>query len=217
MKQAIEAARTKKAVKLFNVPRTTLKDYVKKSDKPTEDIVSGKMGRKPVLSPALEEELVNYCLQMENNYYGVTASDLRRMAFQLAIRKNIPRPLSRTKNKADKNWMKLFMAHHPNLSFRKPEFLSRARKQGFTAENVKSFFDILKPGLKKINFNLNKIFNVDETGITTVQHKVRKILTRKGKKAIHKLSSTDPILVSTDEENSDDNDAECPVCHKSFS
>ncbi|CAG9562347.1 unnamed protein product [Danaus chrysippus] len=104
MKQAIEAVRTKKmgykkAVKLFNVPRATLKDYVKKSDKPIEDIVSGKMGRKPVLSPALEEELVNYCLQMENNYYGLTASDLKRMAFQLAIRNNIPHPFSQTKIK----------------------------------------------------------------------------------------------------------------------
>ncbi|GBP93768.1 hypothetical protein EVAR_16286_1 [Eumeta japonica] len=67
--------------------------------------------------------------------------------------------------------MKLFLARHPNLSSRQPESLSRARIQGFTAENVKSFFDILKPELKKIKFNPNKILNVDETGITTVQHK----------------------------------------------
>ncbi|GBP59179.1 CENP-B homolog protein 2 [Eumeta japonica] len=196
MKTAVEAVRTKemgykKAVKLFNVPRSTLKDYVKKSDKPIEDIVSGKMGRKTVLPPELEEELVNYCLQMESNYYGVTASDLKRMAFQLAIRNNIPHPFSRTKNKAGKKWIKLFLARHPNLSFRQPESLSRARIQGFTAENVKSFFDILKPELEKIKFNPNKIFNVDETGITTVQHTVRKILTVKGKKAVHKLSSAE--------------------------
>lgn len=50
MKKAVEAVRAKemgykKAVKLFNVPRATLKDYVKKADKSIEDIVSGKMGR----------------------------------------------------------------------------------------------------------------------------------------------------------------------------
>ncbi|CAH0721624.1 unnamed protein product, partial [Brenthis ino] len=196
MKKAIEAVRTKemgykKAVKLFNVPRATLKDYVKKSDKSVDDIVSGKMERKPILPVELEEELVNYCLQMEKNYYGVAASDLKRMAFQLAIRNNIPHPFSHTKKKAGKKWMKLFMARHPNLSFRQPQSLSRARVQGFTAENVKSFFDILKPELEKINFNPNKIFNVDETGISIVQHKVRKILTAKGKKAVHKLSSAE--------------------------
>ncbi|KAK9872750.1 hypothetical protein WA026_019532 [Henosepilachna vigintioctopunctata] len=97
----------KKAVELFNVSRATLKDYVKTSDKPIEDIVSGKMERKPVLPPELEEEMVSYYLQMEINYYSVTASDLKRISFQLAIRNNIPNPFSRTKNTADKKFMKL--------------------------------------------------------------------------------------------------------------
>ncbi|OWR52008.1 hypothetical protein KGM_205138 [Danaus plexippus plexippus] len=53
-KKAVEAVRAKemgykKTVKLFNVPRATLKDYVKKPDKSIEEIVSGKMGKKPVL------------------------------------------------------------------------------------------------------------------------------------------------------------------------
>ncbi|XP_026316403.1 CENP-B homolog protein 2-like [Hyposmocoma kahamanoa] len=149
------------------------------------------MGRKPVLPVELEEELANYCMQMDKNYYGVTAADLKRMAFQLVLRNNIPHPFSLPKKKAGKKWMKLFMARHPALSFRKPESLSKARVQGFTAENVKTFFELLKPELQKINFNPNKIFNVDETGITTVQHKVRKILTMKGKREVHKLSSAE--------------------------
>lgn len=196
MKRAVEAVRTKemgykKAVQLFNVPRATLKDYVKNSEKSVEDVVYSKMGRKPVLPVELEEELANYCMQMDKNYYGVTAADLKRMAFQLVLRNNIPHPFSLPKKKAGKKWMKLFMARHPALSFRKPESLSKARVQGFTAENVKTFFELLKPELQKINFNPNKIFNVDETGITTVQHKVRKILTMKGKREVHKLSSAE--------------------------
>lgn len=196
MKKAVEAVRMKemgykKAAKMFNVPRATLKDYVKKFEKSVEEVVSGKMGRKPVLPVELEEELVNYCLEMEKIYYGINASDLKRMAFQLAIRNNIPHPFSQTKKKAGKKWMKLFMARHPSLSFRKPESLSRARIQGFTKEHIKTFFTLLKPELEKIHFNPNKIFNVDETGITTVQHKVRKILTVKGKKEVHKLSSAE--------------------------
>lgn len=64
IKKAVEAGRTKergykREIKLFNVPGATMKDYVIKSDKPIEDIVNGKMGRKLVLTAELEEELVN--------------------------------------------------------------------------------------------------------------------------------------------------------------
>lgn len=108
MKRAVEAVRTKemgykKAVQLFNVPRATLKDYVKNSEKSVEDVVYSKMGRKPVLPVELEEELANYCMQMDKNYYGVTAADLKRMAFQLVLRNNIPHPFSLPKKKAGKN------------------------------------------------------------------------------------------------------------------
>lgn len=43
----------------------------------------------------------------------------------------------------------------------------------------------------KINFNPNKIFNVDETGITVVQHKTTKIIGLKGKRKIASLSSSE--------------------------
>lgn len=78
--------------------------------------------------------------------------------------------------------IRLFMARNPLLSLHKPESLSTARIQGFTEENIKTIFDLLKPKLKKINFKPNKIFNVHET---------RKILTVKGKREVHKLSSAE--------------------------
>ena len=80
---------------------------------------------------------------------------------------------------------------YPELSFRQLESLSRACVQGFTPEHVKTFFNLLKPEMQKINYNPNKIFNVDETGISTVQYKVRKILTLKGKRKVHKLVSAE--------------------------
>ena len=36
--------------------------------------------------------------------------------------------------------------------------------------------NVLKPELVKINFKPNQIYNVDETGITVVQHKSEKVL-----------------------------------------
>ena len=80
---------------------------------------------------------------------------------------------------------------YPELSFRQLESLSRACVQGFTPEHVKTFFNLLKPEMQKINYNPNKIFNVDETVISTIQYKVRKILTLKGKRKVHKLASAE--------------------------
>lgn len=53
-----------------------------------------------------------------------------------------------------------------------------------------AFSNLLKPEIEKIN-KPNKVFNVDEIGISTVQHEVRKIPTVKGKKEVHKLSSAE--------------------------
>lgn len=197
MKSAITAVRNKEmgykaASKTFSVPRATLKDYIKKGEgKSAEELIGKSIGRKPVFSRELEAELVTYCKDMENHYYGLTLNDLRRMAFQLAIRNNVAHPFSFGKKTAGRKWLRLFLQRHPTLSTRTPQSLSLARVQGFNEESVKLFFSILKPELDRIQFNPVKVFNVDETGITVVQHKVRKIVAMKGKKSVHKLSSAE--------------------------
>jgi len=195
MMEAVNAVREKKmgykaAARQFKVPRATLKDYVKSSLSP-EECVSQTFGRKPTLSPAIEKMLVEYCLEMENNYYGLTLSDLRRMAYELAIRNSVPHPFNEKSGKAGLKWKRLFFKRHSQLSLRKPQNLSMARIQGFTKESVAKFFSILKPELERIHFDETRVFNVDETGLTIVQHKATKIVTCKGKKSVHKLSSAE--------------------------
>ncbi|CAH1960469.1 unnamed protein product [Acanthoscelides obtectus] len=63
------------------------------------------------------------------------------MAFQLALRNNIPNPFSREKGVAGKKWLRRFLDRHPKLAFRKPQSISSARIKGFTPENVKIFYD----------------------------------------------------------------------------
>lgn len=48
---------SKKASKYFEVPRTTLQRYVREASTSNKDIVSKKLGRKPVLFPRIEDEL----------------------------------------------------------------------------------------------------------------------------------------------------------------
>lgn len=109
------------------------------------------------------------------------------MAYQLALKNNLAHPFRN--ETAGHKWLRLFLKRHPELTLRKPENLSIARIKGFSEENVAKFYSILKPELEKIKYDPTKIFNVDETGISVVQHKLTSIVCAKGKKSIQKLSS----------------------------
>lgn len=95
MKEAVSAViekkmGVKKASKHFEVPKTTLRRYVKESSSSqAAEVTTKKLGRKPALPEALENELVEYLLYMEAKFYGFTRLDVRRMAYQLAVRNGI--------------------------------------------------------------------------------------------------------------------------------
>jgi hypothetical protein len=90
-----------------------------------------------------------------------------------------------------RKWLKLFLRRHPNLSFRKPQRVSAARIHAFTQENVDQLYSILEPEMVNIKISPNLIFNVDETGITIVQHKSSKVVGLKGKRQVASLSSAE--------------------------
>jgi hypothetical protein len=74
---------------------------------------------------------------------------------------------------------------------------SFARVKGFTSESVATFFDLFESEMEKINFSPNKLFNVDETRLTVVQHKVSKVFAMKGKKQVAYLSPADRSALIT--------------------
>ena len=196
MKEAINAVRGGemgylKASKLFFVPKSTLEDYVKQSDKTPEELVAVPIGRKPVLSPEMENDLVSYCLEMDRRYYGISIADIKRLAYQIALRNGIQHPFSQKTGAAGKKWLKGFFKRHPTLSLRKPQGISKARIKGFTPENVSKFFDILEPALEKIKYNPAKVYNVDESGISNVQSKQTRVITLKGKKQVGSVTAAE--------------------------
>jgi len=134
MAKAIAIVRNKemgwlKVSKQMNVPQRTLRRLASEKYGCPEEAASCKLGRPPVFDAKLEEELVRYCLIMESHFYGLTRKDLRRMALQLAIKNNIKHPFNDIM--AGKKWFFSFLKRHPNLSIRKPEKTSFARKEGF--------------------------------------------------------------------------------------
>ncbi|XP_071445696.1 uncharacterized protein [Hetaerina americana] len=165
MIRAVEAVINKemsllKASKAFNVPRSTIKDYVKKNGK---NSVEASIGRKPVLPADVEGQLVHYCLELERSYFGLTPRDVEAMAYHLATRHGLKHPFSDERQAAGRKWVKQFFRRHPHLSYRKPPSLAAARVAGFTRRNVERFFCALEPELVRINFSPERLFCVDET------------------------------------------------------
>jgi hypothetical protein len=90
---------------------------------------------------------------------------------------------------AGKKWFYSFMKRHPTLSLRQPEYIKMARVKGFNKEHVSGFFDILEKVVDGNNIDALRIFNVDESGFSTVQKPAGKVLDKKGKHQIGALSN----------------------------
>ncbi|XP_062560612.1 uncharacterized protein LOC134224952 isoform X2 [Armigeres subalbatus] len=175
-----------RAAKTFGIPRTTLADHV------TGKVVKSKLGsRETVFTPQQEAELLQHLLDLESRFYGITKNDVRELAFELAEKNKIPHPFNKKKKMAGCEWMAGFLKRNPKLSFRKPEPTSAARARGFNKVSVNAFFDMYEAALRKKNFRPERIYNVDETAISTVPPNKKKIAALKGKKQVGIISSAE--------------------------
>lgn len=81
------------------------------------------------------------------------------------------------------------MRRHPELSLRQPESTSFARAKNFNKEINHFFFYLLGRVVDENKLDATRVFNADETGLSTVHKKPRKVLTLKGKKAVGSTAS----------------------------
>lgn len=138
----------------------------------------------------LENQLVKYILEMESKLFGMTTNDIKIMAYQLAVRNDIAHPFGA--DKAGRGWIDHFLTRHRDrLSLRKPTGTSAARVLGFTREKVEPFFDILDQLYDKHQFTPDRIYNVDETGLSIVQSKIPKVVGLKGARQVASLTAAE--------------------------
>ncbi|XP_023238520.1 uncharacterized protein LOC111637281 isoform X2 [Centruroides sculpturatus] len=180
----------KKAAKFYEVPKTTLRTLSLQADIRPEQFVKKTLGRKPILPEDIEKQLVEYILSMESIFYGLTRMDLRRMAFQLAVRNKIPNQFK--EGLAGRSWLDHFLNRHKQqLSLRRPTRMSYACTEGFTKEKVLQFFDLLDSEYKKHRYEADRIWNVGETGLIVMQSKVVQVIGLKGKRQIGALTAAE--------------------------
>lgn len=175
----------------FKIPRSTLHNHVLKSKKNETTVVSmSNLATNLVFSPEEEKQLFEYLSKAAYLHFGLTTVAVRKLAFQFAETmdlKNIPHSWL-TNRQAGRGWLRYFVKRWPNLSLRKPEPTSLARATSFNYENITLFFNNYKEILKRYNFGPEKIYNVDETGNSTV-HKPSKVLAPKNIRQLGSLTS----------------------------
>lgn len=149
-------------------------------------------GRQTALPEEAENDLVDVILQFEESMFGLTITDVRKLSFQvLEANPHLNNPFNKETKMAGKKWFYSFMKRHPTLSLRQPENVSIARARGFNKESVFHFFDVLEKTVLENRLNALRIFNVDESGFSTVQRKSPKILAQKGKHQVGSISSAE--------------------------
>lgn len=91
---------------------------------------------------------------------------------------------------AGKKWYYAFLKRYPQLNLRQPRATSLNRATAFNKTTVQDFINKLEAVMDEHNIkDAIQIYNMDETGLSTVQRKVRKVLAPKGKHQVGSITS----------------------------
>ena len=88
---------------------------------------------------------------------------------------------------AGNDWLQKFMKRNPQLSLRKPEATSLARTTSLNKQTWDEFFSNIESLMEKYHFPPHRIFNMDETAMTTV-HIPSKVLASKNTKQVGQVT-----------------------------
>lgn len=115
-------------------------------------------------------------------FHGLTRGNCRRVAFQYAKSDNKYPASWENNGMAGKDWFYGFLQRQETLAVRLPEATSLARAICFNNHNVQVFFHNFEV-LQRFDSQPQYIWNIDETGISTVQ-KPKKVISEKGLKHV---------------------------------
>lgn len=183
----------RKASEAFQVSKTLIGRYVKKQKEAEggEFVYEPHNDVKRVFTDQEEKQLVDYCLKASKFHYGISKEEFLKLVYEFAVLLNKPYPQVWNENKmAGKTFYQYFIKRHQNLSLRKPEATSLGRATAFNKANVELFFTKYTELLSRFNFTSDRIYNVDESGLSTV-HTPMKVLAPKGTKQVGNITSAE--------------------------
>ena len=173
------------AARREGVKRTTLLRLLKTGD------LTERSFSHTVFSPTKEVLLADYIKKTSRLFHGLSATQTRKLAYEFAeaTKTDIPSPWKRDRT-AGIDWLTNFRKRH-HISLRTPEATSIARARGFNKAAVEAFYQNLREVNEKYHgFKPENIWNIDETGITSVAAHPR-ILCETGTKQVGQISASE--------------------------
>ena len=176
----------KRASRGYGVPAHTLRRHRYNRVVNPGHVLLG--GHNTALPAQVEREILDHIIRMEKHLYGLTPTDIRKLAYEVVIKANIPHCFNVEKAMAGRDWLSGFLSRNPDLSVRSPQAINLSRAEAFNRTAVENFFQIYRTLLNKESFEATDIWNVDETGLSTVQKPAR-IVASKGVRQVSKVTS----------------------------
>jgi hypothetical protein len=172
-----EGMSLRKAAEEFGIPKSTIKDNITKEE-PTP------IGRPTVLTDTEEKMLLEYVEILATWGFPMDGEDIRYFVKSYLDKKGVKTRFA--DNLPTYQWLKPFLARHPQYSFRTATPIKRARAQVSRVQMRKFFDNFIKAvdGVPPEN-----IFNYDETCFSD-NPKKRKCLFKKGTKHCETVSNT---------------------------
>jgi hypothetical protein len=175
---------------VHGVPRSTL-SYRMKTD--TDEFKAAYV-RETVIGYKNEDLLVERIIRLQRVGFGLTANDIRRMAFEFAVRNNTPKAslFNAEKKIAGWDWYSAFMERHPDISLRKSQAISFARAQCMNRPQVYEFFNMLGVELDSLSLRQSPqaIYNMDESGLH-LHFRPGKVLAAKGDRSVLQVTQSE--------------------------
>ena len=114
----------------------------------------------------------------ERCLYGLTTRDVRRLAYDLAVKLDRPHMFSDETKKARRDWLYGFFRRHPDLAIRQPQGTNVARAVGFNRPKEQQLLLMYRDQLQVSDYPPSRIWNMDETGVTNVQKPGKVVATK---------------------------------------
>ena len=134
--------------------------------------------------------LKDYVVQMQSRGFGLTILQCRSLIFEYAEANQIKHSFDMVSNMAGVDWLTSFREIH-GITLRAPEATSISRAMGFNRVEVAKFYTLLEEVRSSQAFAASNIYNVDESGLSTVPTKLLKVLSPCGAKRVAKVVSAE--------------------------
>ena len=164
-----------RAAEMHGVPKSTLHNRI------SGNVTHGdKPGPDQLLSPAEEEELSNFLVEVAQAGYVKTRKQIKNIAGRVAVDKKRMKTLD-----VSHGWFQRVMQRHPDLSYRKGDPTANVRMNCLNKEVISEYFHFLTEVLTENEFldSPSRIYDVDETGIALDGHAPR-VVAKRGQKKV---------------------------------